>query len=190
MSIKNELIDPEKWVDSYGDALYNYALIRIDDKHVAEELVQDTFVAALVGRGSFQGKSTIKTWLYSILKNKIADHLRRKYREKSSSLEDYSENYLDDFFDDRGEWLVKPTKWKDAPQQNFEQQEFLGVVRQCLERLPQKQNDAFRMREFDETGSEEICKVLGISSTNYWVLMHRARLVVRKCLENNWFLSS
>lgn len=182
--------DPEQWVDAYGDALYSYALFRMEDKSLAEELVQETFVAALGSRASFEGRSSLKTWFFSILKNKIADHLRRKYKESSNSFEEYSENYLDEFFNDQGEWLVYPGKWSEMPQQQFEQQEFFDTLRKCMVQLPQKQRDAFTLRELDENSSEDICKVLGISTTNYWVIMHRARLVIRKCLEHNWFVST
>ena len=113
--------------------------------------------------------------------------MRRKYREKQQSLEITPEHVNGDFFDERGEWLVKPGKWRENPQQYFEQREFITVLQQCLTGLSAKQSDAFTLREFDDVESEEICKVLGISSTNYWVLLHRARLVIRKCLERNWF---
>ena len=188
--IKNSQISPEDWVDNYADTLYSYALFRCHDQALAEEFVQETFVAALAARKNFKGDSTEKTWLFAILKNKIIDSLRRKYREKSQPLEEFHEYVHDDFFDERGEWLVKPGKWQDNPQQNFEQREFIGVLQECLTQLPAKQSDAFTLREFEDRGSEEICKVLGVSPTNYWVLMHRARLVIRRCLEGNWFTNS
>lgn len=179
-------VSPDSWVDDYGDALFSYAHFRTGDTSIAEELVQDTFVAALSAIDTFQGRSSLKTWLFSILKNKITDQLRRKYRERSSPFESYSEHYLDDFFDPKGEWLTYPEKWKKLPQQEFEQREFMEVLRNCLQDLSEKQRDAFQLRELEENESDEICKVLRISSTNYWVLMHRARLVIRKCLELNW----
>lgn len=182
-----EVLNPDSWVDSYADILFGYALTRVEEVSLAEELVQDTFVAALAARHSFKGESTFKTWLFSILKNKIADFLRKKYRERSSQLQDYSENYLDEFFDERGEWLVKPSAWEEMPQKKLEQGEFMEVLKQCLLKIPEKQGDTFKMREFDGHDREEICKVLGFSSTNYWVVMHRARLMIRRCLERNWF---
>lgn len=187
---ESQAIDPGQWVDKYGDTLYSYALFRMEDKSLAEELVQETFLAALGSLDSFKGKSSLKTWFFSILKNKISDHLRRKYKESGSSYEDYSENYIDEFFTEKGEWLTYPGRWHEMPQQQFEQQEFFKVLSKCLVQLSPKQRETFTLREFDEITSEKICKVLNITTTNYWVLMHRARLVIRKCLEHNWFSSS
>ncbi|MGB3212309.1 MAG: sigma-70 family RNA polymerase sigma factor [Desulforhopalus sp.] len=187
MTSKNIQLDPDTWVECYADSLYSYAYFRVRDKSLAEELVQETFVAALAARKKFKGESSEKTWFFAILKNKIVDRIRRKYREKLQSLDNMPEHLALDFFNERGEWLEKPGKWRETPQQNYEQLEFMTVLQQCLGRLPVKQNDAFTLREFDDVESEEICKVLGISATNYWVLLHRARLVIRKCLERNWF---
>jgi RNA polymerase sigma-70 factor (TIGR02943 family) len=190
MATNNSQLDPNVWVDHYADALFSYAYFRVQDKTLAEELVQETFVAALVAREKFKGNSSEKTWFFAILKNKIIDQLRRKYREKLQSLETTPEHACGDFFNERGDWLVKPGKWQENPQQNFEQREFLAVLQQCLTGLSAKQSDAFTLREFDDIDSDEICKVLGISPTNYWVLLHRARLVIRKCLEEKWFGNS
>lgn len=183
---KSQHTDPEQWVDLYADALFSYTLIRLEDKNLAEELVQETFLAALGAISSFEGRASVKTWLFSILKNKMTDHLRRKYKEASSSLEDYSEHYLDEFFTEQGEWLAYPERWQELPQRQFEQREFFQILLACLAQLSQRQRDAFTLRELDGVASEEICKVLGISATNYWVVMHRARLLLRRCLEHDW----
>ncbi|NOR26238.1 MAG: sigma-70 family RNA polymerase sigma factor [Desulforhopalus sp.] len=190
MVTNNSKLDPDTWVDNYADSLFSYAFFRVQNRSLAEELVQETFVAALVAKDKFKGNSSEKTWFFAILKNKIIDQLRRKYREKLQSLETTAEHVNDDFFNERGEWLEKPGKWREMPPQNFEQREFMAILRQCLTGLSANQCDAFTLREFDDVGSEEICKVLGISPTNYWVLLHRARLVIRKCLERNWFGNS
>lgn len=179
--------NPDTWVDIYADSLFSYAYFRVQDKGLAEELVQETFVAALTARKKFQGNSSEKTWFFAILKNKIIDHLRRKYRDKVQSLDTLPDYVTADAFNERGEWLEKPSKWRENPKQNFEQREFVNVLQQCLTGLSTKQSDAFSLREFDELASDEICKVLGVSPTNFWVLLHRARLVLRKCLERNWF---
>ncbi len=183
-------IDPDQWVDNYGDGLYSYALYRLENKALAEELVQETFVSALGTRSNFARKSSEKTWIYSLLKNKIYDHLRRKYKETPMAAEQLEAIIEDDFFDSKGAWKKMPGRWKENPQQNFEIKEFMAVLRDCTDRLPAKQGHAFLMRELDDLDNKEICKVLGISSTNYWVLMHRARLTIRKCLENSWFQSA
>jgi RNA polymerase sigma-70 factor (TIGR02943 family) len=180
-------VDPEIWVETYADSLYRYAYFKVNDTSLAEEFVQDTFVAALGARKNFLGNASEKTWLFSILKNKIIDHLRRKYRDKVQSLETVSEKGFNEYFDERGAWLNKPGKWKVNPQERFEQSEFMSVLRDCLTLLPIRQGDAFQLREIRDFDSEEICKILGISSTNYWVILHRARLAIRACLEKNWF---
>lgn len=180
-------LDPSLWVDTYGDALFSYALFRLENKPLAEELVQETFVAALSARDNFKGSSSEKTWFFSILKNKIYDHLRLKYKELQVPVDDLEGWMEDDFFDAGGAWRTKPGRWEENPQRSFEEKEFLTVLKKCVDYLPSKQGQAFLMRELDELSSEEICKVLDLSSTNYWVLMHRARLSIRKCLENRWF---
>lgn len=180
-------IDPELWVDTYGDGLFSYALYRVEDKPLAEELVQETFVAAFAARDGFSGKSSEKTWVYSILKRKIYDHLRKKYKETPTPVEKLEEHGEDEYFDAGGAWKKYPQRWTQHPQKRLEEEEFMAVLRACMDHLPKKQGHAFLMRELDELDNEEICKVLGVSPTNYWVLMHRARLAIRKCLENKWF---
>lgn len=187
MSGKRTKTDPETWVERYADSLFGYACFRVQDPGLAEELVQETFAAALVARDNFKGDSSEKTWFFAILKNKIIDHLRRKYRDKLQSLDTLPEHLAGEFFDEGGEWLSKPAKWRENPQHHFEQREFLAVLQHCLTMLPARQSDAFSLRELDEVGPKEICKVLGITTTNYWVLLHRARLVIRSCLEKDWF---
>ncbi|MFT5697960.1 MAG: RNA polymerase sigma-70 factor (TIGR02943 family) [Desulforhopalus sp.] len=180
-------IDPNLWVDTYGDSLYSYALFRVENKLQAEELVQDTFVAALTARSTFAGKSSEKTWFFSILKNKIYDYLRRKYKETSMPANKLEAVIEENYFNGKSGWKKKSEHWAENPQRKFEEKEFLTVLKSCVDNLPAKQGHAFLMRELDELDNEEICKVLGVSSTNYWVLMHRARLKIRKCLENRWF---
>lgn len=180
--------NPETWVDLYADSLFHYALVRTADKAVAEELVQETFVAALstLGNNKFRGESAGKTWLVGILKHKISDHLRRKYRHQAESLENINDNEIEDSFDARGNWRVKPGQWGMGPDERYEQQEFMHIIVNCISGLGARQGDAFRLRELDGEESEEICKVLNISPTNYWVLMHRARLAMRRCMERYW----
>ncbi len=181
---------PELWVDTYGDSLYSYALYRTNDTELAKELVQETFVAALTARHGFKGKSKEKTWFISILKKKIADYIRRKYRDNAQSFDESTERANSNHFDERGNWLEKPSRWHNDPGSKVEQTEFMTALHLCLAGLPEKQSDAFSMREIDDHDQEDICKVLGISPTNYWVLLHRARLAIRSCLEKNWFSDS
>jgi RNA polymerase sigma-70 factor (ECF subfamily) len=182
-----ESANPETWVDLYADSLFRYALLRIADKAVAEELVQETFVAALstAGNSRFRGESACKTWLTGILKHKLLDHLRQKYRHQASSIDVIRENEIEDSFDARGNWRVKPGKWGN-PEKHYEQQELMLIIMECIAALGERQADAFRLRELDGEEAEEICKVLKISAANYWVLMHRARLAMRRCMELHW----
>jgi RNA polymerase sigma-70 factor (ECF subfamily) len=178
---------PETWVDLYADSLFRYALLSIADKAVAEELVQETFVAALstVGNSRFRGESACKTWLTGILKHKLLDYLRQKYRHQASSIDVIRESEIEDSFDARGNWRVKPGKWGN-PEKHYEQQELMFIIMECIAALGERQADAFRLRELEGEEAEEICKVLNISATNYWVLMHRARLAMRRCIELHW----
>jgi RNA polymerase sigma-70 factor (ECF subfamily) len=180
--------NPETWVELYADSLFHYALFRIADKAVAEELVQETFVAALssLGNSRFRGESACKTWLTGILKHKLLDHLRQKYRHQAKPLEVIREDEIEDSFDARGNWRVKPGQWGVNPEKLYEQQELTRIIMECIAALGERQADAFRLRELDGEEAEDICKVLNISVTNYWVLMHRARLSMRRCMELHW----
>lgn len=188
-SESGQLSSPESWVDKYADYLYSYALYRVSDRASAEDLVQDTFAAALASRSRFKGKSSEKTWITSILKNKIFDYFRKRYREKTDGVDGMDAFSSDQFFDDRSNWAVKPIPWHKGPERSVEDAEFMDIVHKCLETINPKQADAFRLREINQADTEEICKVLNITTSNYWVLMHRARLFMRRCLEINWFRS-
>ena len=109
------------------------------------------------------------------------------YTLEDDLVEDIDKFSLDQFFDDRDNWAIKPQKWLQNPQKTFEDSEFMNILQKCLEKISPKQADAFRLREFSQFDTEEICKVLNISTTNYWVLMHRARQYMRRCLEIKWF---
>ena len=147
--------------------------------------MQETFLAAIKSP-SFAQQSAPRTWLTGILKHKIIDVIRKNVREISASdLIDDEDANVDDFFDDAGHWADKPLKW-DMPENALEQKQFLGVLQTCMEKLPAKSAQIFMMRDVHETDNEEICKELNISTTNAWVMLYRARLGLRKCLEINW----
>ena len=184
--------DPVSWVDLYGDFLYRFALFRVKDTSVAEDLVQETFLAALKSRANFQGRSTAKTWLIAILKHKIVDHIRKRFREQTSdrveSLSDAAaKNSAENHFKDNGGWRHRPSKWTVDPMKVYEQKEFIDVLYDCLAELPERQADAFKMREINGLSTEEICKALNISATNSWVMLYRARIWLRQCIEKKWF---
>jgi RNA polymerase sigma-70 factor (ECF subfamily) len=168
--------------------LLRIARLQLRDREVAEDVVQDTLVAALEGASRFSGKSSVKTWLVGILKHKIVDAIRQRMREPvmSTLAEDADLEPCEDFFDQTGHWASRPAEWGDATA-SLEQKEFLGVMDFCLEKLPPNQGRAFMLREVFELDAEEICKTLSVTSTNLWVLLYRARLALRQCLEQNWF---
>lgn len=176
------------WLNEHGDYLYRFALARLRDPHQAEDVVQETFLAAIKSP-SFAEQSAPRTWLTGILKHKIIDLMRKNVREiAASDLIDDEDANVDDFFDDAGHWADKPLKW-DMPENALEQKQFLGVLQNCMEKLPAKSAQIFIMRDVHETDNEEICKELNISTTNAWVMLYRARLGLRKCLEINWLSS-
>jgi RNA polymerase sigma-70 factor (ECF subfamily) len=182
--------DPEQWVNHHGDALYRYALLRVRDPEQAEEAVQECLLAALASRESFAGRSAERTWLIGILKRKLVDHLRRRKRERplGESEELRSTDSVEAaFFDEKGSWKVSPAKWGGDPGRHLERREFWGVFQRCLKDLPSALAEAFLLREVDQVESKDICDVLGLSPTNLWTRLHRARLALRACLESHWF---
>ena len=177
---------PEQWVDQYGDYLYRYALARVADAETAQDLVQEALLAALQSLKRFQGRSSIKTWLIAILKRKIVDHYRRqRARQQTDNIEALT-NGLDRMFDESGHWRVAPNDWETDPVSVYEQKEFMDVLYTCLAKLPARQAEIFMLREFEDLSTETICAQLEISESNSWVMLYRARMQLRGCLEANW----
>ena len=177
---------PESWVDSYGDFLYRFALSRVKDPSVAEDLVQETFLAALRARENFKGHSRGRTWLIAILKHKIVDHIRKKIREPSTDKIETLTDKDDPDFNEDGKWQMRPGKWAVNPGNLYEQKEFIDVLYHCLAELPERLAEAFIKREMEGLSTDEVCKELGITATNSWVMLYRARMSLRRCLENKW----
>jgi RNA polymerase sigma-70 factor (TIGR02943 family) len=186
--------DPSVWVDEHGDYLFRYATFRIRDASVAEDIVQETLLAALQAYHNFAGRGSERTWLVGILKHKITDYYRRSSRETPASQLEGESFEHDEFFRDAGEWTEHwkpeqaPTDWNSSPAELLEQGEFWEVFSQCLQPLPSRIANAFTLREVDGLKSEEICEILSVSINNLWVMLHRARLHLRRCLELNWFM--
>jgi RNA polymerase sigma-70 factor, ECF subfamily len=174
--------------NSHRGYLLRVAMLQLRDSDVAEDVVQDTLLAALQSADSFSGRSSLKTWLTGILKHKIVDAIRRKSREPvaASFDEEAQIDDLDALFDEAGHWENPPADWGD-PEGALSQQQFLDIMQFCLERLPPNTARVFMMREVMELESEEICKELSITSTNLWVILYRARVALRQCLEQHWF---
>jgi RNA polymerase sigma-70 factor, ECF subfamily len=172
--------------------LVRFAALQLRDRELAEDAVQETMLAAERGIVDFAARSSIKTWVFAILKRKIVDALRSRSPEMSiSQLDGENDADLDALFDRKGFWATehKPHSWAD-PADSLEQQLFWRTFELCLDGLPENTARVFAMRELLDLDTEEICKVLSISTSNCWVILHRARMRLRVCLEDNWFAAS
>jgi RNA polymerase sigma-70 factor (ECF subfamily) len=176
-------INTDAWVENHADALFRYAVFRLKDPGIAEDLVQETFLAALQSKDRFQGKSSEKTWLFAILKHKIIDHYRKNMPKRfGKEILQEAEN-LDSFFKSNGRWQSLPQQWHSDPGKAQELREFFDHFYKCLAQVPRRNADAFVYREIDGLSTRQICELLNISETNCWVMLYRARMLLRKCLE-------
>ena len=186
------LVNPERWVQDHGDALFGFAVLRVRDRAAAQDLVQETFLAGIKSKESFAGRSNERAWLFGILRNKLVDFYRLQGRELSFAGPDAPLPEEQNAFGATGAhkdgWLkgLAPKAW-ETPEEILVTKEFQEVLKGCLSRLPLKTAQAFVMREIDDVSSEDICKDLGVSPNNVWVMLHRARLALRRCLEERWF---
>lgn len=177
---------PETWVDLYGNHLYRYALSRVSDVETAQDLVQEALAAGIQSYHRFKNQSSIKTWLIAILKRKIVDHYRHlRARRQIEGITSTTES-IDHPFNSRGNWQVTPNEWAVNPDSTYEQKEFLDILYHCLAGIPQRLAEIFMLREFEELSTKAICEQLEISPTNCWVMLYRARMQLRACIEKNW----
>lgn len=183
-----EIIDSELWVEKYGDMMYRFTLVRVKDQDAAEEVVQATLIAALQAQKSFQGRSTEKSWLFGILKHKIMDHFRaaKKFQTYDLAADDDSDPY-EKAFDQSKHWKIPVQNWNMDPEKATQNGQLVDALSHCLDKLSDKYRRIFVMREVDGVSSEEICKEFNIQPTNLWVMLHRARNQLKKCLETQWF---
>jgi RNA polymerase sigma-70 factor (ECF subfamily) len=179
--------DASTWLQKHGDALFRYALLHTGDATVAEDAVQEALLAALQSADRFDFRSSERTWLIGILKHKMIDHLRRPTRESGAGDVGAADESVAGQFTSRGTWSTAPRTWSSDPVQAFAAREFWDVLTDCLARLPVRLAFAFCQRELEDSSTVEICKVLDVSATNLWTLLHRARTRLRRCLETNWF---
>jgi RNA polymerase sigma-70 factor (ECF subfamily) len=181
--------DPATWVDKYGDYLFRYALCFVRDRDLAEDLVQETFLAALQSYGSFGQRSSEKAWLFGILKHKALDHYR-KHERLSHLVMDETES--PDVFIRKGSragfWRSdrSPKDWSFDPENCVEQRALRAILDDCLDRLSPRLAMVFRLREIEQVKGKVICSELNITENNLWVMLHRARLCLRNCIEINW----
>ena len=177
-------IDTSKWLDDYGDLMYSYAYTRVNDADLAKDLVQETLIGGLKGLDNFEGKSSVKTWLFSILKRKIIDFYRQKETRKTKP--------LSAFFREKGRvghWVPEAApKGKFADfEEDIENKELQDAINNCIGLLPEKWQGVVRDKLVEENDTEEVCKEYEISSSNLWVIIHRAKVQLRDCLEKKWF---
>lgn len=179
-------LQPEKWVDLHGDYLFHYTHSRISDREMAKDLVQETFFSALQAASNFQGKSNERTWLTAILKRKIIDYYR-KINSKKGKAEVYMSFYEEG--DKKGKWIEErvPQNWRNEADSTIENDELRKIIDLCIDYLPDRYAIIFKMRTLQNIQTDEICKELEISTSNLWVIIHRARMQLRQCLEENWF---
>ncbi len=179
------IIDPTKWVDRYSDYLFNYTIVRVNDREVANDLISETFLAGLKSMKNFKGESTERTWLISILKRKIVDYYRKINSNKGRA--EVKVNYNSD--DNEGDWLEEQiSDLSDKTAEDTMENEELGMaILECLDQLNEKQAAIFKMKTIDGIDTDAICNEFNISPSNLWVIIHRARTSLAKCLEKNWF---
>jgi RNA polymerase sigma-70 factor (ECF subfamily) len=170
-------------VEAERPYLLRYARLQLRDAHAAEDAVQEALLAALAGEESFGGRSNLRTWLTGILKHKIVDAVRRASRDAAVPAD---EEALQALFDERGHWIDPPREWHD-PDALLQDKQFMAALEECLGRLPPKTAHVFMMREHLGYDTAEICKELALTPTHCWVLLYRARVALRGCLQQSWF---
>ena len=180
-------IDPLE-LEQHRPQLVKFAMLQLRNATIAEDVVQETLLAAIQSAASFAGQSSVKTWLVGILKHKIVDTIRRRAREQPLELtdDDTSLEELGAVFKEDGHFLDPPTEWGN-PEAALAERKFFAVLERCMEGLPKNTARVFMLREVMGLETDEICKELTITSSNCWVLLYRARLALRACLEQRWF---
>jgi RNA polymerase sigma-70 factor (TIGR02943 family) len=185
----NNQLNPHQWVNAHADYLFSFAITRVNDEELAKDLVQETFLAALEKRNNFEGKSAERTWLTAILKNKIID----VYRKKSSGLKNTdlkeAEAEQHDFFEEHtGHWMPEhgPKEFGIEDEDRIQKKEFDTVMQKCMQKLPALWMAVFTMKHIEEEATDFICAELKVTSANFWVIIHRAKLNLRACLQKNW----
>lgn len=182
--MKHEL-NPNNWIRLYSDYLFNYTISRVNDREIAKDLVQETFLAALGAMANFKGEANERTWLTAILKRKVIDYYRKINSNKGKA--EVRMSYNDD--ENEGEWLE--TKVSDpydkTAEDKLENEELGAVIHDCLSKLNIKQAEVFKMKTILNMETEVICNELNITASNLWVIIHRARTAMAECIEKHWY---
>lgn len=182
------------WVKEYSDDLFSWALHKTSKREVAEDLVQETYLSAVKSFNSFKNNSSPKTWLLKILNNKIIDYYRKSSKHIFSNLETTESNKaikgIDSFFDHHGNWTINglESKWEDETHL-LDNPEFNQIMGICMDDLPKNWKTAVQWKYQLDRNPKEICQELNITPSNYWQIVHRAKLMLKKCLEIKWFVS-
>lgn len=174
-----------QWVNQYTQEMYSWALHKTSSAQLAEDLVQDTFLAAAEKLEGFKGDSAPKTWLFAILNNKIVDHYRKKSRNPTS----LDNDMLSNNFDEKGKWhkSAQPKNWHLDDKNLLDDDEFMAILAMCMEALPEQWNSCMKLKYLMDNNGEQICQELNITPSNFWQIIHRAKLRMRDCIETNWF---
>lgn len=178
--------DASLWIDEHGDYLFRIAFAQLRDRDLAQDLIQDTFVSAIRALDSFEGRSSIRSWLRSILRNKIIDHHRKSGRTEALTSEEVSFDERGEYFDGFGIWRRLISSWGQCPEDLVTGKDFYAVLEKCMRKLPERHRQVFTLKTLEGLDREEICKQLDVSPSNFWVIMHRARMLLRSCIEKNW----
>jgi RNA polymerase sigma factor (sigma-70 family) len=187
MDISNQATTIRYWVDLFSDSLYSWAFHKTSSKETAEDLVQETFLAAIRSFDKFRGDSNPKTWLFAILNHKIADHYRHVFRQQTTTDDSILSGIFDGNNADRWRVEERPKQWASETEHLLDDTVFRQTLQQCLEKLPAPWFVAIRLKYMEEKRGDTIGQELGVTTTNFWQIIHRAKLQLRKCLELNWF---
>lgn len=181
---------PEQWLDLHGDALWRYAMLQVRDPELAADLVQETMLAALTAQTRRRGDSAERTWLISILRHKIIDCFRRGSRERPAGDPVWFEaraNEPDPAFDSQGRWVSPPRKWEIDPESALENETLRQVLEDCVGLLEDRMAQVFLLREVEGLSTDELCKAFGVTATNLGVILYRARMKLRACVEQGGY---
>ena len=186
----NLLLDSRRWIEEHGDHLYRFALARVRNSDVAEDLVQETFLAALQGTCCDSGPTAEHKWMIGIIKHKIVDYFRTTAREPAHEFDQLDGRSADEDFLPDGHWkpaMAAMSGWPEKPDGLLERKQFWEVFATCLEKLPARAAQVFTLREMDDVETEDICRLFCLTPTNLGVILHRARKQLRNCLSVRYF---